>query len=162
MFALLTAGNRHTPLSTKRDHPSLATTEMSSSSMATGRTSTVGDAHAVFSPNRRQVVRSVPARLGKGQGAEEIGHNLARDRPKFGHNLVRQKIGHSLDFRAWTTKSGRAHFHVRTAKIWAQSSTRTKQDLGTMMWAIDENMGRNLQALYGSSADWKHKNRNYM
>ena len=42
---------------------------------------------------------STPARLGKGQGAKEIGHNLARERPKFGHNLVRirHKIGHSLE-----------------------------------------------------------------
>ena len=42
---------------------------------------------------------SVPARLGKGQGAKEIGHNLARERPKFEHNLVckRHKIGHSLE-----------------------------------------------------------------
>ena len=42
---------------------------------------------------------SVPARLGKGQGAKEIGHNLARERPKFGHNLVRKrhKIWYSLE-----------------------------------------------------------------
>ena len=42
---------------------------------------------------------SVPARLGKGQGAKEIGHNLACERPKFGHNLVRERhiIGHSLE-----------------------------------------------------------------
>ena len=42
---------------------------------------------------------SVPARLGKWQGAKEIGHNLARERPKFGRNLVRKrhKIGHSLE-----------------------------------------------------------------
>ena len=42
---------------------------------------------------------SVPARFGKGQGAKEIGHNLAREQPKFGHNLVhkRHKIGHSLE-----------------------------------------------------------------
>ena len=42
---------------------------------------------------------SVPARLGKGQGAKEIGHNLAREQPKFGHNLVRERhiIGHSLE-----------------------------------------------------------------
>ena len=41
---------------------------------------------------------SVPARLGKGQGAKEIGHNLARERPKFGHNLARErhKIGHTF------------------------------------------------------------------
>ena len=39
------------------------------------------------------------ARLGKGQGAKEIGHNLAREQPKFGHNLVRERpiIGHSLE-----------------------------------------------------------------
>ena len=34
---------------------------------------------------------SVPARLGKGQGAKEIGNNLARKRPKFWHNLVRKR-----------------------------------------------------------------------
>ena len=41
---------------------------------------------------------SVPARLGKGQGAKEIEHNLARAQPKFGHNLVRKrhKIGHTF------------------------------------------------------------------
>ena len=44
---------------------------------------------------------------------------------------------------------------------WAQSSTWTKQELGTILWAIDENMGTNLQALYSSSAVWKHKNINY-
>ena len=45
---------------------------------------------------------SVPARLGKGQGAKEIGHNLAHERPKFGHNLVckRHKIGHTFT-REW-------------------------------------------------------------
>ena len=44
-------------------------------------------------------LRSVPARLGKGQGAKEIGHSLARERPEFGHNLVRKpnKIGHILE-----------------------------------------------------------------
>ena len=42
---------------------------------------------------------SVPARLGKGQGAREIGHNLVREQPKFGHSLVRKrhKTGHSLE-----------------------------------------------------------------
>ena len=42
---------------------------------------------------------NVPARLGEGQGAKEIGHNLAREQPRFGHNLVRKrhKIGHSLE-----------------------------------------------------------------
>ena len=42
---------------------------------------------------------STPARLEKGQGATEIGHSVARERPQFGHNLVskRHKIGHSLE-----------------------------------------------------------------
>ena len=42
---------------------------------------------------------SVPARVGKGQGAKEIGHNLAREQPKSGHNFVRERhiIGHSLE-----------------------------------------------------------------
>ena len=30
----------------------------------------------------------------------------------------------------------------------SQSSMRTKQGLGTILWAIDENMGTNLQAIY--------------
>ena len=49
-------------------------------------------------PWKRNINHSVPARLGKGQGAKEIGHNLARERPKFGHNLVhkRHKIGHTF------------------------------------------------------------------
>ena len=37
------------------------------------------------------LVYSVPARLGKGQGAKEIGHNRAHERPKCGHNLVRKR-----------------------------------------------------------------------
>ena len=43
-------------------------------------------------------VSSVPAKLAKGQGAKEIGHNLAHEQPKFGHNLVckRHKIGHTF------------------------------------------------------------------
>ena len=41
-------------------------------------------------PGRMKCI-SVPARLGKGQGAKEIGHNLARERPKFGHNFVRKR-----------------------------------------------------------------------
>ena len=59
-------------------------------------------------------------------------------------------------FSARTTKI-RAQFSARTTKnlarfrarmplgIRAQSSTRTKQDLGTILWAIDENLGTNLQ-----------------
>ena len=48
--------------------------------------------------HRSNATFSVPARLGKGQGAKEIGHNLVRERPKFGHNLVRKrhKIGHTF------------------------------------------------------------------
>ena len=50
---------------------------------------------------------SVPARLGRGQGAKEIGHNLvSREQPKFGHNLVRKrhKIWHSLECDRWKYK----------------------------------------------------------
>ena len=45
------------------------------------------------------IASSVPARLGKGQGAKEMGHNVAREQRKIGHNLVRKrhKIGHSLE-----------------------------------------------------------------
>ena len=35
-----------------------------------------------------------------------------------------------------------------TTKIWSQSSMRTKRGLGTILWAIDENMSTNLQAFY--------------
>ena len=62
---------------------------------------------------------SVPATLGKGQGAKEIGHNLARERPKFGHNLVRKR----------------------------QNPLRAN-DQSLVLWPIDENMGTNLQAFY--------------
>ena len=53
----------------------------------------------VFMYNKMQSCHCVPARLGKGQGAKEIGHNLAREQPKFGHNLMRERhiIGHSLE-----------------------------------------------------------------
>ena len=59
--------------------------------------------------------RSVPARLGNGQGAKEIGHNLARERPKFGHNLVckQHNIRHSLEREC----SSWAHFYGWTTKI---------------------------------------------
>ena len=64
------------------------------------------------------LIISVLARLGKGQGAKEIGHNLAYERPKFGHNLVRKqhKIGHSLE-RKWPSE---AQFCGRLRKTWAQ------------------------------------------
>ena len=74
---------------------------------------------------------------GKGQGAKEIGHNLT--------------IKIRAQFSARTTKN-RAQFRARTPRIRARSSTRTKQDRGTILWAIDESMGTNLQALYSSSA----------
>ena len=92
----------------------------------------------------KQTNSGVPARLGKGQGAKEIGHNLAREQPKFWHNLVHKRhiIGHSLE-REWPSQ-----FYTWTTKIWSQSSTRTKWGLGTILWAIDENMGTNLQAFY--------------
>ena len=55
--------------------------------------------HRVWRVLLTMTTDSVPARLGKGQGAKEIGHNLAREQPKFGHNLVRKrhKIVHSLE-----------------------------------------------------------------
>ena len=34
---------------------------------------------------------SVPARLGKGQGTKEIGHNLACERQEFRHYFVRKR-----------------------------------------------------------------------
>ena len=60
---------------------------------------------------------SVPARLGKGRGAKEIGHNLAREQPKCGHNLVRERhiIVHSLE-REWP-KFGRNPAHERN-EVW--------------------------------------------
>ena len=39
-----------------------------------------------------------------------------------------------------------------------------KRGLGTILWAIDENMGTNLQAvtIIFTSAVWKHKNNYYI
>ena len=37
------------------------------------------------------MVLGVPAGLGNGQGAKEIGHNLVRDKSKYGHNLVHKR-----------------------------------------------------------------------
>ena len=62
---------------------------------------------------------SVPARSGKGQDAKEIGHNLAREQPKFGHNLVR-----------------------------TSGTLLRMNDQNLVLWAIDENMDTNLQAFY--------------
>ena len=67
--------------------------------------------------------------------------------------LIQFQLGHSLE----RERPSRAHFHARTSKILAQSSTRTKRDLGTILWAIDENMGTNLQALYSCLQTQKHK-----
>ena len=77
----------------------------------------------------------VPARLGKGQGAKEIGHSLARERSMFGHNLVRKraKNGHGLE---------------RERPKFGHNPARERNKI----WAIGENMGTNLQALYSSSA----------
>ena len=77
---------------------------------------------------------SVPARLGKGQGAKEIGHNLARERPKFGHNLVRKR--HKI-FYAWTTKIWSCEWLMKT---WAQ-------------------ICKHFTSIF-TSAVWKHKNSN--
>ena len=84
----------------------------------------------------RSLLASVPARLGKGQGAKEIGHNLARERPKFGHNLVRKR--HKI-FYAWTTKIWSCG---RLMKIWAQ-------------------ICKHFTSIF-TSAVWKHKNSNYI
>ena len=67
---------------------------------------------------------SVPARLGKGQGAKEIGHNLARERPKFGHNLVRKrhKIGHSLESDRWKHGHKSASTSIFTSAVWKHNS----------------------------------------
>ena len=51
---------------------------------------------------------SVPARLGNGQGAKEIRHNLARERPKFWRNLVRERN------EVWVQFCG------RSMKTWAK------------------------------------------
>ena len=55
--------------------------------------------------------------------------------------------GRVQKFSAQTTQNW-AHFYSWTTKILSQSSTRTKRGLGTLLWAIDENMGTNLQAFY--------------
>ena len=80
--------------------------------------------HAISMAMVMDMVISVPARLGKGQGAKEIGHNLAREKPKFGHNLVseRHKIGHSLE-REWP-KFSRNPAHERN-EVWAQFCGRS-------------------------------------
>ena len=64
----------------------------------------------IYFANQKCPEFSVPARLGKGQGAKEIGHNLACEQLKFGHNLVRKrhKIGHSLE----RERPSQAHFYA--------------------------------------------------
>ena len=77
-----------------------------------------------------RTLRSVPAKLGNGQGAKEIGHNLAREQPKFGHNLVRKrhKIGHSLE-RLTTFTRERPKFGHNPAcepnEVWVQFCGRS-------------------------------------
>ena len=77
---------------------------------------------------------SAPARLGKGQGAKEIGHNLAHERPKFGHNLVRKrhKIGHSLERER--PKFGHNLARERN-EVWAQFCGRL---MGTNLQAFNK------------------------
>ena len=82
-----------------------------------------GDKHWSSFPKSSRSINCVPARLGKGQGAKEIGHNLARARHKFGHNLVRKRH-----------------------KIFTRERTNVHQNL--VVWAIDENMVTNLQAFH--------------
>ena len=57
---------------------------------------------------------SVPARLGKGHRAKEIGHNLAREQPKFRQNLCTND-----------TKLG---------------TLSRVNDQNLVLWAIDENI----------------------
>ena len=85
-----------------------------------------------FNNNNNNI--SVPARLGKGQGAKEIGHNLAHERPKFGHNLVhkRHKIGHNP---ARERNEVWAQFCGRLMKTWAQIC----KQLQTFLHQLSEN-----------------------
>ena len=57
---------------------------------------------------------SVPARLGKGQGEKEIGHNLARERPKFWGQFSVQTTKNWAQF---SERPSRAHLYARTPKI---------------------------------------------
>ena len=82
--------------------------------------------------------------VGKGQPGRVLNKNWTQS------SVWTTKI--RSQFSVQTTKKNWAQFRVRTPKIWAQSSTQTKQDLGTILWAIDENMGTDLQALYSSLA----------
>ena len=69
---------------------------------------------------------SVPARLGKERGAEEIGRNLAREQPKFGHNPARERnevwaqfSGRSMKTRAQTCM----HFTVHQLSEYTEAET---------------------------------------
>ena len=98
---------------------------------------------------------TVPARLGKGQGAKEIGHNLARERPKFRHNLVhkRHKIGHSLE-REWPSQ---AHFYAWTTKIQVTiqhtNETRSGHNFVGDQWK--HGICKNFTSIF-TSAVWKN------
>ena len=61
---------------------------------------------------------SVSARLGKGQGAKEIGHNLARERPKFGHNLVHKRQQNRAHFYALFTFNSGTIQHANEMRSW--------------------------------------------
>ena len=69
------------------------------------------------------------------------------------YSRVPARLGKGAGCKRNLTQSG-----ARTTEIRARSSARTKPGLGTILWAIDENTGTNLQVLYSSSAIWKHKN----
>ena len=84
--------------------------------------------YSIVKNHFRALGLSVPARLGKGQGAKEIGHNLAREQHKIGHNLVRKrhKIGHSLELERLSEgpKFGHNPAHEQN-EIWAQFCRRS-------------------------------------
>ena len=81
---------------------------------------------------------SASAKLGKGQGAKKFAQSSART-TKIWAPTTRQNNGHSLERER--PKFGHNPACERN-KIWVQF----------VLWAIDENMGTNLQALYSSSA----------
>ena len=104
-----------------------------------------------------RILRSVPARLGKRAGCKRNWAQSSVRTTKIRAQFSAQTTQNRAQFRA------NDHFYAWTTKIRSQSSMQTKQDLGTILRAIDEIMGTNLQALYScSSAVWKHKNRNYI
>ena len=81
----------------------------------------------------RPRVYSVPPRLGTGQGAKEIGHNLARERPNFGHNPAREQN------KIW------APFCGRSMKTWAQICKRKNKNYVKKKLILFFNSGRALR-----------------